>query len=325
MVLKVPRFARIKPDGQDDAVAEIIGTILLIAVVIVAFTGFLAWYIPTTTASNESSFQISERTAFSDMDSQMHSSRSGNGSTITQTIPLGIGGAPPFEPATDTSVSIYSSGASYHSQLSVNLSYTVTNSSASKTVYVQHNITATGEIQSGSQMQYITAINYIIEDGALLESYGSSQPASFLGPLPITVTPSAFGVDIFGISGQNETFSGTSPATLSFMISDGTQISLSNNSLSAYSGQIVAVSNITLHSMSYSINSTFYEAWNHALYTQFNNSLASYAFTSSLSSWNFTGVNVAVNVASGTVHIYLVKPVHLQALNIREVGLIQTM
>ena len=325
MVLKVPRFARIKPDGQDDAVAEIIGTILLIAVVIVAFTGFLAWYIPTTTASNESSFQISERTAFSDMDSQMHSSRSGNGSTITQTIPLGIGGAPPFEPATDTSVSIYSSGASYHSQLSVNLSYTVTNSSASRTVYVQHNITATGEIQSGSQMQYITAINYIIEDGALLESYGSSQPASFLGPLPITVTPSAFGVDIFGISGQNETFSGTSPATLSFMISDGTQISLSNNSLSAYSGQIVAVSDITLHSMSYSINSTFYEAWNHALYTQFNNSLASYAFTSSLSSWNFTGVNVAVNVASGTVHIYLVKPVHLQALNIREVGLIQTM
>ncbi len=325
MVLKVPRFARIKPDGQDDAVAEIIGTILLIAVVIVAFTGFLAWYIPTTTASNESSFQISERTAFSDMDSQMHSSRSGNGSTITQTIPLGIGGAPPFEPATDTSVSIYSSGASYHSQLSVNLSCTVTNSSASRTVYVQHNITATGEIQSGSQMQYITAINYIIEDGALLESYGSSQPASFLGPLPITVTPSAFGVDIFGISGQNETFSGTSPATLSFMISDGTQISLSNNSLSAYSGQIVAVSDITLHSMSYSINSTFYEAWNHALYTQFNNSLASYAFTSSLSSWNFTGVNVAVNVASGTVHIYLVKPVHLQALNIREVGLIQTM
>jgi len=325
MVLKVPRFARIKPDGQDDAVAEIIGTILLIAVVIVAFTGFLAWYIPTTTASNESSFQISERTAFSDMDSQMHSSQSGNGSTITQTIPLGIGGAPPFEPATDTSVSIYSSGASYHSQLSVNFSYTVTNSSASRTVYVQQNITTTGEIQSGSQMQYITAINYIIEDGALLESYGSSQPASFLGPLPITVTPSAFGVDIFGISGQNETFSGTSPATLSFMISDGTQISLSNNSLSAYSGQIVAVSNITLHSMSYSINSSLYEAWNHALYVQFNNSLASYAFTSSLSSWNFTGVNVAVNVASGTVHIYLVKPVHLQALNIREVGLIQTM
>ena len=324
MVLKVPRFARIKPDVQDDAVAEIIGTILLIAVVIVAFTGFLAWYIPTTTASNESSFQISERTAFSDLVSQMHSPQSGNGSTITETIPLGIGGAPPFEPATDTSVSIYSSGASYHSQLSVNFSYTVTNSSASRTVYVQQNITTAGEVQSGSQMQYITAINYIIEDGALLESYGSSQPASFLGPLPITVTPSTLGMDIFGISGHNETFSGTSPATLSFMISNGPQISLSNNSLSVYSGQIVAVSNITLHSMSYSINSTFYEAWNHALYVQFNNSLASYAFTSSLSSWNFTGVNMAAGVASGAVHIYLVKSVHLQSLNIREIGLIQT-
>ena len=325
MVLKVPRFARIKPDRQDDAVAEIIGAILLIAVVIVAFTGFLAWYIPTTTASNESSFQISERTAFSDMVSQMHYPQTGNGSIMTETVPLGIGGAPPFEPATDTSVSIYSSGSAYHSLLSVNLSYTVTNSSASKTVYVQRNITATGEIKSGSQMQYITAINYIIEDGALLESYGSAQPASFLGPLPISVTPSSLEMDIFGISGQNETFSGTSPATLSFMASNGLEISLSNNSLSVYSGQIVAVSNITLHSMSYSINSSLYEAWNHALYVQFNNSLASYSLTSSLSSWNFIGVDMTVNVTGDTVHVYLTAPLHLHVLNITDMSLKQTM
>lgn len=325
MMLKVPRFARIKPGYEDNAVAEIIGTILIIAVVIVAFTGFLAWYIPTTTASNESSFQISERTAFSDLVSQMHSPQSANGSSITETVPLGISGAPPFEPATDTSVSIYSSGTAFHSMLNVNLSYTVKNSTASRNVNVNRSIAVTGEIQSGSQTQYITALNYIIEDGGLVESYGSGQPASFLGPMPISMTPSSLGIEVFGISGQNETFSGTSPATLSFMVSRGLQISLLNSSLSVYSGQIVAVSNITLNSMSYIINSSFYETWNHALYEQFNNSLASYAFTSSLSSWNFTGMNMSVSVASGAVDVHLVKPLHLQSLNIREIGLIQTL
>ncbi|MEM0156609.1 MAG: hypothetical protein QXN26_00900 [Thermoplasmataceae archaeon] len=321
--MRVPRFARIRPGERDDAVAEIIGAILLIAVVIVAFTGFLAWYIPTTTASNESSFQISERTAFSGIVSQMHSAQSGNGTTITGTIPLGVGGAPPFEPPTDTSLSIFSSGAGYHSLLSVNLSYTATNLTGSRTVFVQRNITAAGEIQSGSQMQYITAINYIIEDGSLLESYGSSQPASFLGPLPISITPLSIGLDIFSLSGQNETFSGTDPATLSFTVSSGMQLSLSNQSLSVYGGHVVAVSNITLHSLSYSISSPLYETWNHALYVQFNNSLASYTFTSAISSWNFTGMPLAASTASGEIHINLISPVHLQALNIRDVVLVQ--
>ncbi len=321
--MRVPRFARIRPKGRDDAVAEIIGTILLIAVVIVAFTGFLAWYIPTTTASNENSFQISERAAFSDFVAQMHSSQSGNGTTITGAIPLGVGGAPPFEPPTDTSVSIFSSDAGYHSLLSVNLSYTVTNQTVSRTVFLQRNITAAGEIQSGSQMQYITAINYIIEDGALLESYGSPQPASFLGPLPISITPLSMELDIFGISGQNETFSGTNSATVTFTLSSGMQISLSNQSLSVYGGQVVAVSNITLHSMSYTINSSLFETWNHALYVQFNNSLASYAFTSALSSWNFTGMPLDAATAAGEVHISLARPVHLQTLNIKDVVLVQ--
>ena len=100
------RLLRVKVRSEDRAVAEVVGAILLFAVFITLFTSFLVWYIPTTTGNNEVLYQHETGNAFNSLVGKIHSGDLSTGSTVSQNIPLGINGAPPFAAAVGTEVSV---------------------------------------------------------------------------------------------------------------------------------------------------------------------------------------------------------------------------
>ncbi len=288
---------------EDDAVAEVIGTILLVAVAIIVITGILAWYIPTTMASNEVQFQVAEKSAFSQSISDMSPQILQNGTPVSLSFPLGIAGAPPFEPASPTQIMVSPSQSGYSSTVQINLSYRVANSTAHRTVYRSADVRCAGTISSGSTTEYVASIAYIIEDGSLIEEYSNGQAPSVLGPFPVEVSPGNMFVMQSGITGAPSTITGTGSATLTLQPVFSQDMEVQNNSLGTYDGQPVAISNITLNSMNYTINSTYAASWDYSLYHEFNSSIAGYSYVVSLPSWNFSGYAVSVHFSQGRISL----------------------
>ncbi len=297
------RSGRMIRGRDDDAVAEVIGTILLVAVAIIVITGILAWYIPTTMASNEVQFQIAEKSAFSQSISEMNPQSLQNGTPVSLSFPLGIAGVPPFEPASPTQIIVSASPSGYNSTVQLNMSYTVSNSTSHRTVYRDATVTSAGTISSSSTTVYVASISYIIEDGALMEEYSNGQVPSVLGPVPFEVSSGNLFVMQSGITGLPTSITGTGSATVTMHPVFLQDIEVQNNSLGAYEGQPVAISNITLHSMNYTINSTYAAAWDYALYHEFNSSTSGFASVVSLSSWSFSGYAITVHYSNGRISL----------------------
>lgn len=316
------RSARIVPSRQDDAVAEIIGTILLIAVAIVVFTGFLAWYIPTTVTANENHYQTAERSAFNQMVSYLNSPDLANGSIITGFFPLGISGAQPFEPATPTEVYVHTGSFGFNTSVKFNLSFTASNGTSKKTYYVDSSTVSQGILASYGVTQYVAPIQYLIADSSLIEVYGNDQPASLVGPLPLSVTNTgSVSVVQSGFSGTSQTISGTSSADIIFTTAYVRDVNLHNGSVSDVNGQIMAISNITVSSMTYTINSTYAKEWNYALFRQYNTTTEPFSSVSSIGFWNFTDKNFDVQISGNSLSISLKAPLKVQLFSFRSYNL----
>ncbi len=96
---------------KDPAVSEIIGTLLVFAMVITTFTALEAWYVPSTEGTYEQQFQTESQTALASLISQIESPSLSYGDVISQNIPLGIQGTL-FSPSQSTSLSYQPSGFS---------------------------------------------------------------------------------------------------------------------------------------------------------------------------------------------------------------------
>ncbi len=80
-------------ERSDDAVSEIIGMLLIFSITASIVSGLVIWYIPYTGQQYENQFVSSDQQAFSSFASQLSSSSLQNGSTVSQTFPMGIQGA----------------------------------------------------------------------------------------------------------------------------------------------------------------------------------------------------------------------------------------
>ena len=89
---------------EDNAVSEIIGAILLFAIASVLLTSFILWYVPSTGTNNDITYQSQTQQSFSSLDSKILSPSLTPGSSISQSMPLGIGGVPPFSPSQSTNL-----------------------------------------------------------------------------------------------------------------------------------------------------------------------------------------------------------------------------
>ena len=107
---------------RDSGVSEIVGTLLVFAIVVSAFSAFELWYVPNTQTSYEQQFQASSQTALASLISQLDNPSLTSGQVISQHIPLGIRGSI-FAPSTPTSLSYQSSGVSSSLNYQVGVNY----------------------------------------------------------------------------------------------------------------------------------------------------------------------------------------------------------
>ena len=116
---------------EDNAVSEIIGAILLFAIASVLLTSFILWYVPSTGTNNDITYQSQTQQSFSSLDSKILSPSLTPGSSISQSMPLGIGGVPPFSPSQSTNL-YYSKN--FNASLSYNANVTYENAVPIKNV-----------------------------------------------------------------------------------------------------------------------------------------------------------------------------------------------
>ena len=111
------------PITEDKAVSEIIGALLLFAIVSVLLTSFILWYVPSTSTNNEVNFQMDTESSLISLETKMLSQKINPGDSISENVPLGISGTPPFIPAESTNI-YYSSNFNATLSYSLEMNYT---------------------------------------------------------------------------------------------------------------------------------------------------------------------------------------------------------
>lgn len=314
------RIFRISTKREDKGVAEIVGAILLFAVVISIFTSFMVWYIPAQTSSNEVHYEQQTKSSMGELISQIHSGTSAAGSTISQSVALGISGVSIFAGPQDTQFSILPSSTSFNASLSFQTLLNLTSSSGSLSAgYFNESYSVSGVITSNGNTEYITAINYVVEDGALFQNYGGSEPTNSLGPLPVGIVNNSgqFGLSlsIYGITGQSVSYSSTQAQVVNLRVDNSQSYNYINGSSASLGGQQYTINRITLENLNYSINGTLIDAWNYAFFSQFNSTNPGYSAVIGLNSWDFTSLPFSATISGNQISIASTSTVALSSLS----------
>ncbi len=111
------------PITEEKAVSEIIGALLLFAIVSVLLTSFILWYVPSTSTSNELNFQMETQSSLISLEAKMLNQNLKPGDSVSENVPLGISGTPPFIPAESTNI-YYSSNFNASLSYSLEMNYT---------------------------------------------------------------------------------------------------------------------------------------------------------------------------------------------------------
>ena len=312
---------RVRVRSEDRAVAEVVGAILLFAVFITLFTSFLVWYIPTTTGNNEVLYQHQTGSAFNSLVGKIHSGNLITGSTVSQNIPLGINGAPPFAAAVNTQVSVIPKYQDFNASVTFNISIGVKNSTGSlSTKNITGHYTTYGIMNSLGNTEYVSPVNYQVEDGSLFQIYGTSQPSNILGPLPLGISNGSgrtgLQLGIYGFNGSSVTISASQPQIINLLVNSTGNTDYVNGSLASISNQIYTIQSITLNSLNYSINGSLVNAWDYGFFNQFNNSGKNYTTVLSLPSWNFSAYNLMVHYSGSNVYITSKSPMKLNSVGV---------
>ena len=77
---------------RDNAVSEIIGTILIFSIFVSILSGLIVWYVPYSGQQNENQYEINTQQSLSNFANQLNPINLKNGSAISGSIPLGIQG-----------------------------------------------------------------------------------------------------------------------------------------------------------------------------------------------------------------------------------------
>lgn len=318
----------LRTNKEDKSVSEIIGTILIFAIVISLFTTFVLWYVPTIGTSNEQNYQLNAESAFSSLTSEFHSQQPISGNQISKNIPLGIKGVPPFSPSTDTYLSFSSGYSNFWSEMNYSLKIGYFNPSTSTygNITVNDSFKGMGEISSYGNTQFIRPVEFVIQDGALIENNGQIEPSSLKGPLPVSINNVSGGIHLYStllnLTGPDTTASEIGSTLLQFSYGNVSEISYSVGSAGLIGNQLVNITGITLTSFQYSLFSQFYDAWNFSMYREYVNDSAAYNTVVSNSSYLFSNVPFQANVSKNFVLISnSIAAIPLQSVSISYVQL----
>lgn len=325
--LNTRRIQKVSRKRDDNGVAEVVGAVLLFAVVISLFTSFMVWYIPAQTTNNEVHYELQAKSSLGNLVSAMHADAPPQGSVISENIALGISGVSFFSSPQSTEFSILPQSTGYNSTVTFSVALNVTSTGGqTSTKYFNATYNSTGILSTNGNTEYITQISYLVEDGTLFQYYGTSQPANSLGPLPLGIVNNsgtyAVNVQMYNISGQSEVYSSTQPQVINLQVNNGTYSTYTNNSLTTFGGVQYTVNRITLESLDYHINSSLVNAWDYGFFGQYNSSLSSYQNVVALSAWNFGSSPFTATVSGSDFGVSSNAPMILSSFSTQYIALV---
>jgi FlaG/FlaF family flagellin (archaellin) len=299
---------------RDSGVAVVVGTIMLIAIFISLLTAYLIWYIPYQGTFNEENYYLETQSAFTSLENKLNTNSLVPGAIITQSIPIGIMGEPPFTTQTDTSV-IFSHSSS--NMFSLNLSFNVTVKTQSSSVSRNFNegFESFGLLSSSAQMQYLLSYGYAIENGLLFRDEGTQSGLLSGTHFDLTNSSDHFSLyaGILNVSGPSESVGGYGAAIFQseFSILANTSLAVGQNTsttgLNLVSG---AITNITLSNMTYFINGSMSRAFDFGLISEYNSSAAA-----NFSSWTFMHA-LQIKLTGDSLEIHNIKKLQMKVLTI---------
>lgn len=304
---KVQRL--LKSTKGDAAVAEVVGAVLIFAILISLFTTFMLWYVPTTATANENAYQLNSMNSFSSLESQLHTGNPSVGDSITQNIPLGINGVPPFSPSVDTQISYSHDNASFSVQSSfqvnVNFTYLYNNKTLNETF--NGAASASGQISGYGNTQFVLPVGYYIQDGILIRDTPQGSVVAGNGPLPVIAANNSGGLHIsassYDINGTDSSTSavGTSLLNLQYANVNITEFKVGDEAV--INGYEAIVNDINLTYFFYNITSdSFHDAIYNSFYQQYNSSTSS-TVPLGVTSWNFSNLPMLANMSGNTIAI----------------------
>lgn len=305
-------------NSQDKAVAEVIGTILIFAIVISLLTTFVMWYVPNVSTSNDQNYQAASETSMIAVASSLSSTNFVSGNTVSFPVSIGIKGVSPFSGPSDTSLNFIGTGFSSSMKVSFIVNYT--NSTGIKHNYsLSVNENSSGTLFSSGNTQFINPVDFVIEDGYLLADYGSVQPSSGYGPLPFGIVNNSGHISVslksINITGPTISTSGYGSTILELIAENATSLQYSNGGTAAINGTISYVNSIYLSSLNYTVSTPFISAWNFSMYTEYNSSI-SYSPVRNGTSWLFRSVPFETLIDSGQISVVSLHPMKVHTIDI---------
>ncbi|MCL4315213.1 MAG: hypothetical protein M1454_05775 [Candidatus Thermoplasmatota archaeon] len=177
-----------------------------------------------------------------------------------------------------------------------------------------------GELQSYGYTEYIPSVSYVFAGGALMELTSNYRSASILTHTPFTVENLSGHLYLSGIfinmTGDPSSVSASSPQPVSFNI--GSKISnvsyvgqefyvsdLYNNKYQAI------VTSVYLEYYTLKLNTTFAEAWDNSLYSEYNGTSSSAPPV-----WYFNNIPMKVSLNGNTITVSLLHPVNIYSVSL---------
>lgn len=123
----------ITPKGKDKAVGVVIGALLLTVILFAFLTAYILYYVPSTEQTNASSSITNRENGFIGLTQSLNNAQH-EGSYVSQVVPLGYSGVPPFSQPSSSSISYQNNTSLFLGYLNYTFNVTLTNSSLSKTL-----------------------------------------------------------------------------------------------------------------------------------------------------------------------------------------------
>jgi hypothetical protein len=127
--VKSPKF----PKGNDKAVGVVIGALLLTVILFAFLTAYILYYVPSTEQANASSSITDRENGFIGL-SQGISNAPNEGSYVSQVVPLGYSGVPPFSQPSSSSISYQNNTSLFSGYLNYTFNVSLDNSTLSQTL-----------------------------------------------------------------------------------------------------------------------------------------------------------------------------------------------
>lgn len=283
---------------KDAAVAVVIGSILLLVIASTVLSSYLLWFIPYNESQNTLSFYDSSQNSFLQLQTKLNNTEQLTNAYLTQSFPLGISGTPPFTQGSDTSLMFLGSNSFRET-----LNYSVTINQTGGNQNIINNLSAGGEIGTNLTNSYVNPEGFWLQGNAFVTSFPASGYATLSGTLPIYASNNAgalsLGISAYNLNSANTSKSGTGSTLLSMQykvnrIVDYTQYQ--NITTDNLTNPFVEIRSITLNSLSFSIYSLYYKAWNRSLYQTFGGGAVTVSGYNS--TWDFSQLPLMVTVNS---------------------------